>query len=102
MTFHRIKFNNFVSQGPKDSGCGREGGRHGIEEFQMVRVCSLRPVLRDRGLLTMNDETFTLGGLDLPHALTIQMSRLIMIPYIQAEFYHPIGEQSRLSSLHIS
>ena len=102
VTFHRIKFNNFLSQGPKDSGWGREGGRHGIEEFQTVRVCSLRPVLRDRGLLTMKDETFTLGGLDLPHALTTHMSRLTMIPYIQAKSYHPVGEQSRSSSPHIS
>lgn len=41
--------------GVKESGFGREGGRHGIEEFQIVKVCTLCPLFRDKGLLNMND-----------------------------------------------
>lgn len=29
--------------GVKESGFGREGGRHGMEEFQISKVCDLRP-----------------------------------------------------------
>lgn len=39
----------------KESGFGREGGRHGMEEFQISKVCVLRPLLRDERLLTVDD-----------------------------------------------
>ena len=41
--------------GIKESGFGREGGRHGIEEFQISKVCSLNRLLVDERLLLMNN-----------------------------------------------
>ena len=41
--------------GVKESGFGREGGRHGIEEFQISKVCSQRPLFEAEILLTVND-----------------------------------------------
>lgn len=41
--------------GVKQSGFGREGGRHGMEEFQTIKVCSLRLLYGDERLLTVND-----------------------------------------------
>lgn len=41
--------------GVKESGFGREGGRHGMEEFQTSKVRSLRPFLRDERPLTVNN-----------------------------------------------
>lgn len=40
--------------GVKESGFGREGGRHGMEEFQITKVCSLRSLIRIERLLTVN------------------------------------------------
>ena len=41
--------------GVKESGFGREGGRHGIEEFQTSKVCSLNRLLLDERLVLMNN-----------------------------------------------
>lgn len=41
--------------GVKQSGFGREGGMHGMEDFQINKVCDLRPRFRDEQLLTVND-----------------------------------------------
>ncbi len=40
--------------GVKESGFGREGGRHGMEEFQTNKVCSLRPLSGGDWPLTVN------------------------------------------------
>ena len=53
--------------GVKESGFGREGGRHGIEEFQTSKVCDLNRLLVDERLLLMKTQTITLDGLDLPY-----------------------------------
>ena len=37
--------------GVKESGFGREGGRHGIEEFQTSKVCVLNRLFVDERLL---------------------------------------------------
>ena len=41
--------------GVKESGFGREGGRHGMEEFQISKVRGLRPASKDEQLLTVDD-----------------------------------------------
>ena len=41
--------------GVKESGFGREGGRHGIEEFQTSKVCGLNRLLVDERLLLMSN-----------------------------------------------
>ena len=41
--------------GVKESGFGREGGRHGMEEFQTSKVCSQRPLFEAEMLLTVYD-----------------------------------------------
>ena len=41
--------------GVKESGFGREGGRHGMEEFQTSKVCSLNRLLVNERLLLMNN-----------------------------------------------
>ena len=53
--------------GVKESGFGREGGRHGIEEFQTSKVCSTWPFSSVERLMTVNEKTITMGGLDLPY-----------------------------------
>lgn len=50
--------------GVKESGFGREGGRHGIEEFQISKVRVLDTLYLPR--LTFF-KTITLGGLGIPH-----------------------------------
>ena len=40
--------------GVKESGFGREGGRHGMEEFQTSKVCSLHPLSGGDWPLTVN------------------------------------------------
>lgn len=40
--------------GVKESGFGREGGRHGIEEFQITKVSFLIHSGTDEQLLTLN------------------------------------------------
>ena len=41
--------------GVKESGFGREGGRHGIEEFQISKVGSHCPLFEAEMLLIAND-----------------------------------------------
>ena len=40
--------------GVKESGFGREGGRHGMEEFQISKVCSQCPLFESEMLLIVN------------------------------------------------
>lgn len=45
--------------GVKESGFGREGGRHGMEEFQISKVRGLRPTSKDEQLLTVDTDDHT-------------------------------------------
>ena len=68
--------------GVKESGFGREGGRHGIEEFQIVKVRELRPISKDEWLLTANDtDNHTRRSRPASHSsvwLIVELSRAML------------------------